>query len=800
MPASSNLVNRRIAEFVMKRQALFHQADSPGYEENMTPFTDKFVVFGGACYAGPPPPSSRRDRLHQARNQPVRLRFGPFEIDRVAGRLYKRGVPLHIENHPFLVLEALLERPDDIVTREELQQRIWGAGTNVGFEDGLNTAVRKLRFALGDSSDSPLFIETIPKRGYRFVAPLSEGKSEGKSGANDGSPARPDDAVQIRPDEAIQFGEDPSQDLSQTPARNVPWVASLNRRGFVAAVAVLIAVPIAAIAGLLFWRHGRPQRVASSFSAIQARRLEGVHTREAVALSPDGRYVAYTRWDGEMSSIRLRQVANAGEVEILPSRKTNYVGLTFSPDGNELYFVSSNEGNPHYRSLYRMPALGGPTQKLIEDIDSPVSFSPDGRRFVFARFRAATSTLEVRTANADGSGEELFTQFPGYAWGCFLPRAAWSPDGRTIAIPFRGTVTPRQSSLYSVDVATRKVEEVYSGSGCIGHPAWTPDKALIFSRAGDLWMVLQRKLLEKGSIGGIRRLAGYGGSLAEQMDTSRDGKTAVATGDQSSKGLWAVPVQPVSPAKQLISGDVALSSVDELVDGRILVTKDDSTIWTTKVDSGDWQRLANVSGSAMSCGQFVVVRTDDGSLVRFSADGTGGRILARGPAKTPTCSLKGDAVFYVMLDQPQQVMRVPIDGGNPVTIAKIREGELVTLRISPDGNFLAYAFYSGSKPDTRLSLSVLRASDGGLVNATEEAKLGAWDFYWSPDGKALDYVSAEDEWTDVWEKPFAGGEPRRITHFRSGEVSDFRWSRDGKRLLVVWGPTSDDVVLLSGLQ
>jgi hypothetical protein len=84
--------------------------------------------------------------------------------------------------------------------------------------------------------------------------------------------------------------------------------------------------------------------------------------------------------------------------------------------------------------------------------------------------------------------------------------------------------------------------------------------------------------------------------------------------------------------------------------------------------------------------------------------------------------------------------------------------------------------------------------------AVEEAKLGAWDFYGAPDGKALDYVSAEHEWTDVWEKPFAGGEPRRITHFGSGEVSDFRWSRDGKRVLVVWGPTIDDVVLLSGLQ
>jgi Tol biopolymer transport system component/DNA-binding winged helix-turn-helix (wHTH) protein len=776
----------------------------------------------------------RRSRLDQARNQPVRLRFGPFEVDRAEGKLYKRGVLLRIENHPFQVLVALLERPDDIVTREELQLRIWGDGTNVGFEDGLNTAVRKLRFALGDSADAPLFIETIPKRGYRFIAPLSGGLSD----ANPDLAGPMDSSDPIAPDEEeIHLVEDsggasdrasiqdPSQNLSPTPARHFPEIANSNQPRFVGMglvlVFVVLGVAAAAIAGLTFWRGGRSQRLTASFPTIQARRLDGVHTRESVALSPDGRYVAYARMDRQMSSLHLRQVANAGEVEILGPRKTNYVGLTFSPDGNDLYFVSNNEGNPHYRSLYRMPALGGPTQKLIEDIDSPVSFSPDGRRFIFARFRAATSTLELRTANADGSAEELFTQFSGYAWGCFLPRAAWSPDGQTIAIPFRSALTPGRSSLYAVDVTTRRVEEVYSGSGCIGHPAWTPDKTLIFAHEGELWMVpltkvRETKVGEKNQIGGVRRLVGYGGSLGEQVDLSRDGKTAVATGDQSSKGLWIVPGvvsgiapgvapgvlpgRPVSPAKQLISGDAALSSVDELIDGSILVTKGDGSIWTTKADISDWQRLANVHGLAMSCGQFVVVWTDDDSLVRFKADGTGGNTLVRGPVKAPTCSLKGDAVFYATQDQPQQVVRVSLDGGNPVSIAKIQEGVLETLRISPDGNFLAYTSYNGSKPNTRFSVSVVRASDGGLINTIADAKIGAWDFCWSPNGKALDYVSAEDGWTDVWEKPLAGGEPRRLTNFGSGETSDFHWSRDGKRLLVVWGPTSDDVVLLSGLQ
>jgi Tol biopolymer transport system component len=81
-----------------------------------------------------------------------------------------------------------------------------------------------------------------------------------------------------------------------------------------------------------------------------------------------------------------------------------------------------------------------------------------------------------------------------------------------------------------------------------------------------------------------------------------------------------------------------------------------------------------------------------------------------------------------------------------------------------------------------------------------EPRTGAWTFYWSPDGKAFDYVSEADGWTDIWEEPLSGGDPKQLTHFGSGQVNDFHWSRDAKRLLVVWGSTSDDVVFLTGQQ
>src|SRR5262245_57781678 len=106
-----------------------------------------------------------------ARLDPL-VRFGAFELDLRTGELRKGGVRISLPDQPFQVLKTLLDRPGELVTREELRQRLWSAGTSVDFEHGLNAAVRRLRDALGDSAETPRFIETLPRRGYRFIAPV----------------------------------------------------------------------------------------------------------------------------------------------------------------------------------------------------------------------------------------------------------------------------------------------------------------------------------------------------------------------------------------------------------------------------------------------------------------------------------------------------------------------------------------------------------------------------------------------------------------------------------------------------
>ena len=143
------------------------------------------------------------------------VRFGAFELDLRTGELRRSGIRINLSDQPFQVLRALLDRPGDLVTREELRQRLWAAETFVDFERGLNAAVRRLRDALGDSADVPRFVETLPRRGYRFIAPVSRQPAAAKA-----EPLAPEIA-----DEAI-----PTPDITAAPRPIRTWASDVNRR------------------------------------------------------------------------------------------------------------------------------------------------------------------------------------------------------------------------------------------------------------------------------------------------------------------------------------------------------------------------------------------------------------------------------------------------------------------------------------------------------------------------------------------------------------------------------------------
>jgi len=283
-----------------------------------------------------------------------KLRFGPFELDVAAGRLLKAGFPLKLQPQPMRVLLLLIRKNGQVVTRDEIQKSLWGETTFVDFEHGINFSVNQIRAALCDHAEKPRYIETLPRIGYRFIASVDE-----------------------KPKSFGHVADDPVG-APTVPPVEIPAARKAPTLGVLAVLFSILGVGYLAL-------NQTSGSKGPSLEQIRIAKLTDSGTAEDMAISPDGRYVVYSVTDGDKESLRLSQVATHRDVEILPPDINSFHGLTFSRDGDYVYFVRSDKNDPVFKYLYAMPTLGGSARKLIADVDSPISFSPDGHQLVYER-------------------------------------------------------------------------------------------------------------------------------------------------------------------------------------------------------------------------------------------------------------------------------------------------------------------------------------------------------------------------------------------------------------------------------
>jgi len=609
-------------------------------------------------------------------------------------------------------------------------------------------------------------------------------------------------AADLRADlEAVNQASE-GQSRSRNPLFREPGRTMTIAGGTGIAVALLAAGYVA-----LHSLNPHPRRLHAETMQVQP--LTDSGRVENVAISRDGRYVAYAQRERGGVGLWVRPVADRNAVQVLPPGEgTAYEGLSFSPSGETLYFVRPDPSDPGFHYLYAMPTGGGPARRLVKDIDSPVSFSPDGHSFVYTRGIPSRNAVEVRIASVDGSTNRLLATVPNTYAG-FQPGATWSPDGRTIAVPLQHFGGAPRYALYTVDVTSGRVAQLKPSPSFIGRALWLPEGDSFLTVLGDrqkrgqLWSVsypqaVPVRLTNDSSDYDPRPdLAGSASALATIVRTER-------------KSLWSVPAAEPSRPQQLAELTQGLDGVREAPDGRLLAIGGGS-LWAFTADGRQREKFTEleiVSWWPTVCGRFVVVvAAHDGAteLLRFDADGSGLTRLAVSRTSEfngTACSPDGKYVYYVDMGERQTLWRVATEGGEPREIAPILgDGVGGRMSFSPDGSTLAYP-YEEFTPAPAVKLAILPA-DGGpplqLINLTD-LEGTATNFFWtllSRDGKNLQYILTEDGTSNIWEQPLAGGERRQLTHFTTGRIVDFSWSRDGSRLLVLQGEVSSDAVLLS---
>jgi len=581
--------------------------------------------------------------------------------------------------------------------------------------------------------------------------------------------------------------------------------ASASRKMLIAAAGVVGLLAI----GVVVWWTLRSGESTTPAVNMKIARLTATGKTSNAVISPEGRLIVYSQREKGKQSLWVRQIATASTVQILPPAEVDFAGLTLSRDGNYLYYVVNEIGGPN-ASLYKIPSLGGSPKKLMNDVQSPISLSPDEKKITFTRYYPKSGEFTLMVANEDGSDERILATHKLDKW--FEGKPSWSPDGGAILCAlghWEGGLHRAPVAVQVKDGSEQKttgqqwqgmsaVEWIHDGSGFI---VVGSEKG---SSIGQLWLVQKRD-------GDVRRitndLTDYG-----TISLAQNSQTLCTIQSEVRSSLLLLPGADVSKATQITSGkEEGLKGMAYAPDDRIVYTNQtvgNDDIWTCKADgtgqrqltselSNDYQPAVSPDGRTIV---FVSNRAGIPNIWKMQNDGSKPEQLTFGGEDyRPEVSSDGKWVYFDSWDSgPLLLMRVPIEGGDPQAV--FNKGASQRARSSPDGKLLAFVLVDEQKVG-KPEILIMPSTGGDIIKSFEvPTTASSASMRWSPDSRAISYVDTREGVSNIWEQSLSGGAARKLTDFKSDLIFSFSWSRNGKDLAVARGQTSSDVVLISNFR
>jgi Tol biopolymer transport system component/DNA-binding winged helix-turn-helix (wHTH) protein len=682
------------------------------------------------------------------------LRFGAFELDLRVGELRKAGLRVNLQEQPFKVLECLVERPGELVTREELRQRLWQSDTFVDFEHGVNAAVKRLRETLGDSAETPQFIETLPRRGYRLIAVV-----DGDQGPT-AEPALKEWSGRVIGASALAILVTAASGgwlLSRSPARpDLPMkvVPLTSLRGFEIG-------PRFSADGtrVVFTWNGEAQDnydiYVQLIGSAEPRQLTTDPAFEAnAAWSPDNMQIAYLRGDPQPQGLNIWVMSALGGSGHKLSDLPVSLGISWSPDGR---YIAAAQAPPN-NGIYLIPLQGGEPRASLRPIGGETvaqpAYSPDGRFLAYAscpaRGRCYVQIVEVDAAfTAHGAPRRL----TGLAFR--IEGITWSRDGQFVVygahkgpqnislwragvdgkrpeqrIEIAGlnatapTITPSGDLVFSrfvddvdiyrlgPDLAARPVAP---SAAFDGNPQFSPDGrrfAFCSSRSGDaleIWTAAS-----DGS--DARRLTDSPGGWKCSPEWSPDGRQ-IAFDSQTEHGdwhIWRIDAEGGIP-RQVTDGSGSQNGPTWSSDGDWIYFSWDPgsgrEIWRTHVQNGTREQITH--GRAAGIGResadgqtlFYQLHTGDGALVAQPLRGGETRRIVP-CVRESAFVVAAHGIYYVPCQPDAHPENTELHLINPVTLEDHRHGTLEHfengnggLTVSPDGQTILYTRLVGRGAD-----------------------------------------------------------------------------------------------------